>query len=119
MRRLSGWSATGVGLVSVRLDTQHPSGARAQHARNVAPVLGVWADSLSWAEEISPLQAAGLNGPTMQNPLDLADDVTVTRPVASCMTDPQFSMPQSLTRANSISFGWMQSDPAHSISKKH
>ena len=43
-------------------------------ARNVVLVHGLFADGSSWSEVIAPLQAAGLNVTSVQNPLTTLDD---------------------------------------------
>src|SRR6201988_1386107 len=43
--------------------------APAEKARNVVLVHGLFADGSSWSEVIPRLQAAGLNVPSVQNPL--------------------------------------------------
>src|ERR1700741_3980666 len=42
-------------------------------ARNVVLVHGLFADGSSWSEVIAPLQAAGLNVTSVQNPLTTLD----------------------------------------------
>lgn len=92
MRRLSGWPATGVGLVSVTLDMEQPSVAQVQEACNVALAPGVRADSLSLAQKNSQLRWQARSARACGTPLmSPADDVAVTRPVAPCTTDPQSS----------------------------
>ena len=54
-----------------------PPSLRAQNhpaARNVVLVHGLFADGSSWAEVIGPLQTAGLNVTSVQNPLTTLDD---------------------------------------------
>ena len=43
-------------------------------ARNIVLVHGLFADGSSWSEVIAPLQAAGLNVTSVQNPLTTLDD---------------------------------------------
>jgi pimeloyl-ACP methyl ester carboxylesterase len=61
----------------------------APRARNVVLVHGLYADGSSWANVIGPLQAAGLNVTSVQNPLTtLADGVAATRRALAMQKGP-------------------------------
>src|ERR1700741_4300935 len=63
-------------LASAAIASLVPAALRAQNnppARNVVLVHGLFADGSSWSEVIAPLQAAGLNVTSVQNPLTTLD----------------------------------------------